>query len=540
MRHLLINQKFRMVVFLTILASVLTLANSCTDKFNDLNIPQDRIVADKIDANLLGQTFANAQYNSVSGLTTYIWNCVLYSDRFAQYHSNIHPAFQSDQYVESGAHKDRVWSNFYDIVATPINFVEKFTTEKNMPIENAINKVQKVVAYQRMTDHFGPIIYSEFGNAKTSVKFDSQKDIYMDFFKTLDAAIAVFKQNAGKKSVFGINDQMYKGDVDLWAKFANSLRLRLALRIVYAEPAMAKLEAEKAIASGVITNNLESGNVACTINSLNGMSKATYLEEWRISATMYSVLFGYNDPRMKVYMSPRWDGGGYRGLRNGLPVNQRDRNAMTLSYSSIGNRWRPLYTGMWGEAGVNAPMVVLSAAESYFLRAEGALRGWNMGGTAEELYKNGIRMSITSLTTTPTAEIEVFLNSTTLPVSVNDPWNSPAVANIPVAYQSSANFETQLEQIITQKWIALFPDGWEAWAERRRTGYPLGYALIESLNPNLTKFQLARRREYPPIEASSNAEGFKSALTLLGGPDRMDTRVWWDAKPLGSYRLPTN
>src|SRR5688500_10945887 len=108
MRHLLISKTFRMIVFLTILGTVLTLANSCTDKFDDLNIPQDKIVVDKIDANLLGQTFANAQYNSVSGLTTYIWNSVLYSDRFAQYHSNIHPAFQSDQYVESGAHKDRV------------------------------------------------------------------------------------------------------------------------------------------------------------------------------------------------------------------------------------------------------------------------------------------------------------------------------------------------------------------------------------------------------------------------------------------------
>jgi hypothetical protein len=114
------------------------------------------------------------------------------------------------------------------------------------------------------------------------------------------------------------------------------------------------------------------------------------------------------------------------------------------------------------------------------------------------------------------------------------------VSDIPVAYQAIADFETQLEQIITQKWLALFPDGWEPWSERRRTGYPVGYALIESLSPNLSEYDLARRREYPPIEETSNAEGFKTALELLGGPDRMDTRVWWDAKPLESYPTPSN
>lgn len=539
MKHLQIKKGHRLIC-LAFLASVLTMANSCTDKFNDLNIPQDRIVADKMDANLAGQAFAFAQYNSVSGLSTYIWNSALYSDRFAQYFSNIHPAFQSEQNVEAGAHKDRLWSNFYDMVATQLHFVQEYTSKNNMPIENAITKVQKVASYHRMTDHFGPMIYAEFGSGKTSVNYTSQKDMYTDFFKLLDEASVVFKQNAGKKNAFGTNDQMYKGDVNLWAKFANSLRLRLALRIVYIEPALAKTQAEKAVADGVMVSNSESGLITSTINSLNGLSKITYHEEWRMSATIHSLLVGFNDPRTSIYMSPRWDGGGYRGLRNGLPVNQRDRGAMTLSYSAVGNRWRPLYSGAWGEQGVNAPMTVVTTSEVYFLRAEGALRGWNMGGTAKSLYESGIRMAITSISTASSAAIDTYINGTSLPVAINDPWNSPQVTDIPVAYQSAGSFETQLEQIITQKWLAIFPDGWEAWAERRRTGYPVGYAIIESLNPNLTKFQLARRREYPPIEASSNAEGFKSALTLLGGPDRMDTRLWWDAKPLTAFKQPTN
>lgn len=539
MRHQLKLQRVHRILCATIMASLLVIVMSCTDKYDELNIPQNQIVVDEIDMNLLGQAFANAQYNSVSGLSTYIWNSALYSDRFAQYHSNIHPAFESDQYVDAGPHKDRLWTNFYATVATQLDFVEKFAAENGMILENAVAKVQKVVGYHRMTDHFGPIIYSEFGNAATSVNFDAQQDIYVDFFKILDEAVAVFNQHAGQ-SAFGANDQMYGGDVDSWAKFANSLRLRLALRVVYADPALAQREAEKAIADGVITTNAENGEVSTTINSLNGLSKITYHEEWRMSTTIHSLLEGYNDPRMEVYMSPRWDGGGYRGLRNGLPVDQRDRNAMTLEYSAVGNRWRPLYTGLWGEAGINAPMMVVSAAEVYFLRAEGALRGWNMGGTAKELYEQGVRMALGMITSASAEEIETYITGTTLPIPIDDPWGSPPVTDIPVAYQSAADFETQLEQIITQKWLALFPDGWEAWSERRRTGYPVGYALIASSNPNLTKFELARRREYPPIEATSNAEGFKSALTLLGGPDRMDTRIWWDAKPIELFPTPTD
>ena len=160
---------------------------------------------------------------------------------------------------------------------------------------------------------------------------------------------------------------------------------------------------------------------------------------------------------------------------------------------------------------------------------------------AANLYNNGITMSLSEnrVGASP-AQINTYINSISLPVAINDQWNSPPMCNIPVSYQSSAGFETQLEQIITQKWLALFPNGWEAWAERRRTGYPLGYALIESLNPNLTKFQLIRRMGFSPDEQADNPAGLKTGLNLLGGPDQNDTRVWWDAKPLGDYRPPTN
>ena len=513
---------------------------SCTKDFDKLNTPKNAIVVEKVDGPLLGQAFAFAQYHSMGTFNySYLWHSVLYSDRYAQYTSNFHPAFQSDEYVAAGAHVASIWSMFYSSVATQLNFVEKYSKDHAMPLENAIAKIWRVEAYHRISDHFGPIIYSQFGNGKTSVAYDSQKDIYHDFFKTLDDAVAILKQNSGKNA-FGNNDQVYNGNIDKWLLFANSLRLRLAMRIVYVEPALAQSEAEKAIAAGVISSNSDNAYVTTTINSLNGLSTTTYHEEWRMSASLYSVLAGYNDPRLPVFLAPRWDGGGYRGLRNGLPLNQRDPS-IVQTYSPIGNRWRPLYTGLWGAAGVNAPIPVITAAEVYFLRAEGALRGWNMGGgTASSYYNTGIQMSLMDRTNATPTDIANYINSTSTPVAINDPWNSPPMTTIPVLYQSSADFETQLEQIITQKWIALFPDGWEAWAERRRTGYPRGYALIESLNPNISKFGLMRRLQFSPNEQSDNAEGVKAAVGLLGGPDRNDTRVWWDAKPLSDYKQPTN
>ena len=114
------------------------------------------------------------------------------------------------------------------------------------------------------------------------------------------------------------------------------------------------------------------------------------------------------------------------------------------------------------------------------------------------------------------------------------------MTNIPVLYDEGGSFEKRLEQIITQKWLAVYPDGYEGWAERRRTGYPRGYALITSSEPLLPKTELARRVIFAPAETTTNPEGYATAVSQLGGPDNMKTRVWWDKKPLSDYPIPSN
>jgi hypothetical protein len=517
------TNKYNSRIILALLIILFISTASCTKKFDDLNVPQNSIVAEKLDASLLGQTFAQAQYYGL-GASAYNAIYTVGADVWAQYWATTQPNFPSDQFFEDGSRTDRYWTAIYGAAMPQMYFVEQFTKQNSMPAANAIAKVWRVLMFSRITDIVGPVPYSEFGNGKTSVAYDSQKDIYTDFFKTLDDATAVLKQNAGGNA-FGSNDQVYGGNVNKWLVFANTLRLRLAMRVVYVDPALAKTQAEKAVADGVMLTNADNANVLSTVNSINWLSIWTYISEFRMSAAMASVLNGYSDPRISAYFAPAVIGGTYKGLRNGLPKVLRVA-AINDSASFVGTQYLSV-----NKAGTTAPNRILCSSDAFFLRAEGALRGWNMGGTAADLYNEGIRKSISERTTATSAAIEAYIISTKTPVALNDRWKTPAMSDIPVLYDAAGSFERRLEQIITQKWIATFPDGCEAWAERRRTGYPKGYPIIESLNPDIPVTGMMRRLRFTPNEIATNGPAVEKARTLLGGPDANTTKVWWDAKP---------
>lgn len=508
---------------------------ACTKKFDELNTPKNAIAVDKIDGSLIGQAFAQAQWGTVAGQYQVGQN--LYADIYSQYFATTHINFNSDQFLETGAWTN-IWFNYYySSPGTQLNFVDKYTAENDLPLANAVVKVWKVIFYHRISDYFGPVIYNEFGKGQTSVLYDSQETIYKDFFRLLDEAVAVFKANPGTNA-FANNDQVYNGDIDKWLVLANSLRLRMAIRLSYIEPELAKAEAEKAMLDGVMVSNTSNAGVLSTANSINNLSTWTYIDEFRMSATMNSILVGFNDPRLDAFFNQaggRLGGNlGWHGVRNGLPAGQKG-GSLNNDHSFVDTKWLPIANG-----GANLRSALMNAAEVYFLRAEGAMRGWNMQGTAEELYNEGIRMSLTQWTTTAPSAIEDYIASPAQPVALADRWNSPAVSTIPVKFEAAGSFERQLEQVITQKWISMFPDGREAWAERRRTGYPTGYAVINTLNPDVPTTALMRRLAFTTGEISTNKVAVDAARTLIGGPDANYTRLWWDAKPLGLYPTPVN
>lgn len=496
----------------------------CTKNFDKLNTPPDKLIAKDVDASLIGQALAQCQYEGMFGYA-FTWQTAqnLFSDLYSQYFATVVDYFDSDQFLEVKSWSNTAWTRFYGTAAPQMFFVENTTRDNNMEIEYAIAKIWKVALYHRITDSFGPIVYFQFGNEQSAVPYDAQEVVYADFFQLLDEAATTLSQATTSVNAFNKSDLLYKGDVDKWRKFANSLRLRLAIRIAYVDPAKAKLEAEKAFAGGVMMDNGDNANVATTDISRHPLATVIEWGEFRMSSTMQSVLTGYNDPRLPVYFSEAESGGGYKGARNGLPKSERDMDVDL--YSAPGLMWFDIAKG-----GSNPPIRVMCASEVYFLRAEGALRGWNMGGTAVDLYNDGIRASLSERTEATPPQIEAYVSSANTPVAPGDAWGTPAMSDIPVAYLSGGDFEKQLEQIITQKWIALYPDGWEAWAERRRTTYPKGYPIFESLNPDVSKDQLMRRFTFALNETDNNLEAVEAARGLLGGPDNNATRLWWDAR----------
>ena len=518
--------------------------SGCTKNFDKLNTPQNVITVSKISSATLGQSFASSLYWGFIGDNSG-WELMheLHASIYAQLFTTTSSGFTTDQFLENASWVDAGWTSFYSNPAVMINFVKNYTAQNNMPVENAVAKIWSVPLFERMTDFFGPIIFSQFGSGQTSVAYDSQQDIYNSFFSILDSATAVLKQNTSA-TPFGNNDLIFAGNVNKWIAFANSLRLRLAMRIVYADAALAQKQAEKAVADGTIADNTGNARILTTANNLDYLTQWTYINPFCMSATDESILVGFQDPRLTTFWAQGGNriGGtlGFHGIRNGLTVAQKtaDLRSGAAGNSFVAKQWLPLADG-----GANPYIPVMTSAEVAFLKAEGALRGWNMGGgTAQSFYNQGITNSLKYWTASSDGAITTYINSANKPSAVADGivtggvFNTPPESDITVAYESGAGFETQLEQIITQKWIDMLLSPWEAWAERRRTGYPKGYAVIGSLDPTIPVTSIVRRMVYPPSEYSNNKVAVNAAVSsLLKGADKTMTRVWWDQKPLSDY-----
>ena len=263
---------------------------------------------------------------------------------------------------------------------------------------------------------------------------------------------------------------------------------------------------------------------SATVNPLY-MICYTYNDS-RLGATLEGYLKGYEDPRLDIWFAKSEVSGfkEYNGIRCGSMFNGNDYKVFSnLNVSS------------------STPIQFMNAAEVYFLRAEAALRKWNAGGDAETLYENGIATAFSQplgATQAKAGDATAYMKRTTLPKGYVDPKNSSysdsSTGQVSVNWADATNFDERLEKIITQKWIALFPDGQEAWSEFRRTGCPrvIRVARNNSGGRIDTKKQVARlpyptnlSKDYPDLyqEAVNNAE-------LLDGADNGGTKLWWDKR----------
>lgn len=389
----------------------------------------------------------------------------------------------------------------------------------------AIAQISKIMGLHRSTDKFGPIPYKQVGNGSFTVEYDSQESVYRSFFEELDEAVTVlydFYMKANN-TVPMASDVVYEGDVTKWIRLANSLMLRLAIRVRYADEVLARTYAEKAIKNpiGVMESiddmaKMNRGANLQTKHPMYQIADPGQYNDSRMGATIQCYMKGYADPRISKYFQDQ----GKNAIRAGLPVTQKVYDGASLPNISEDD---PVY---W-----------MRASEVDFLRAEGALAGFDMGGgTPQQYYESGIRKSFAECG----ASIGSYLNSTTPPLAFTDPvnaaYNYTAPSIITVKWNEADDVEKKLERIITQKYLALFPDGQEAWSEWRRTGYPRQIPPVNNFtNSDVKKSDGhkdgVRRIPYPRNEYEHNGENLQKAIQqYLGGIDKASVNVWWDKK----------
>lgn len=413
----------------------------------------------------------------------------------------------------------------------------KGKSETQFPEVFALAQVLKISAWHKATDMFGPIPYKEAGKGLITVPYDSQEEVYKSMFKELSDAIEVLTKYAdnGNSKLLPNADAVYAGDVHKWVVYANSLMLRLAMRVYYADAALSKKYALQAVnhSYGVMKTKddeakMERGASLEFKNNLDVL--INQYNECRMGSSMLAYLGGYQDPRLPKYFNTSTVSqavtvgtyGKYSGVPTGHDVSSND---------AFRDSSRPAITS-------TTPTYWMRASEVYFLLAEAALHGFAVGGTAESLYEKGIEMSFEE-NGIASSEVADYMSSGLKPSAYSFHLTNPGVnVDVPAVTEAttawSGTDEEKLEKIMIQKWIALYPNGQEAWSEYRRTGYPKLHSVVTNYSNGEVDSEVGIRRMRFPTNKSTSAEdiaNLESARKLLrGGLDKAGTRLWWDNK----------
>ncbi len=530
---MIINKYIRKNSLIGLTSLFLAMTTSCTDKFLDYNTNPDEATEEQTgwDNVKTGSFFLQMQQNlaivaqpSFCGSDRYQVVEVMGGDCFAGYFGMPNPRLNcSGRYNWTTSWDDQFITGFSRTM-NAWRELKRIINDETDP-RFAIAQIIKVATMHRVTDSYGPIPYIRFGVEK-QVPYDSQRDVYYMFFEELDKAIQVLDSYAAIDAKVNSDwDLIFNGSVKQWVRFANTLRLRLAMHLAYVDESKAQTEAEAAVANqhGFLSEKKDIAELQHITPLANYESPLFVISSWDdvyMGATIDSYMNGYKDPRRKSLFLTTTDN-GFRGMRAGMP------DYITKADYTTGEFSKPNVTP-------SSNVVWMRGSESFFLRAEGALRGWNMGGTAKAFYEQGIRVSFDEHGAS--GANDYLADNEKRPANYKDvvrtSQSHSAISTITIAWDEDASLEKKLERIITQKYIALFPIGMEAWTEFRRTGYPKVFPPVvnESNGGCISSEIQIRRLPFPKSEYDTNAEILAGGINLLGGADNGGTKLWWDAK----------
>lgn len=407
-----------------------------------------------------------------------------------------------------------IYSNFFE--------VEKLT-DATGPYY-AMARILRAAAMFRVTDLYGPIPYSQVRDGLTYVEYDSNEDVYRNIIRDLEegaAELLEFAEKYPNVKPLADSDPVYEGDYAKWARFANTIALRAALRSSDRDAAIAAADNP----AGLIESNDQNA-----VMDVGGQSNPFQIcsASWgdlRTGSSIVDYMEGYSDPRMEAYFTKStFD--GYKDKYVGMRCGEAG-----FEESAVQGYSMPNYA-------VSDPIIVYVAAETKFILAEMALRGW-ISGDAGTYYREGISLSMDQYGIS-SADAEKYMNdSESIPGDhLNDPRNSSRnydydrQTTVTVAWDDSLDEDQKLEKIITQKWIAIYPMGLEAWAEFRRTGYPELAPAMDNLSNGVITDNVRgmRRLRYPYTELDYNRENYLKAVSMLGGTDNESVDLFWTKK----------
>lgn len=417
-------------------------------------------------------------------------------------------------------------------------------TELGKPEWRAVGLIIQAYSAHEIVDFYGAAPFTDWRNVNRipPLTYEKGADIYDIIFKDLDEAITILKERQPSKAelekIEDPNKTISYGDWRRWVKFANSIKLRMAMNIVKYDVGKAQQKAEEAVADeiGVLTLN-DDKDIAYYPTSEISCCLWRICNEWhdlRLGASLENILKHFGNPLLT-----RWfDTNAYPikdknsgvaapidvyGMRPG--INMRNNNTTGKDkggygpFATLTDEFKYMHQSFF------------KRTECLLLRAEGALRGWNMGGTAKDFYEAGIRLALEENGVTDQNTINEYINRTEVKdVDYKDPLNEihniKGRVKVDVKWNDADSDELKLEKIITQKYIANFPMSAEAWTTFRRTGYPRLFPVFLNNMPGVdTELQL---RRIPLVETSNNTLEIASLVEALGGPNNGGTRVFWD------------
>lgn len=397
-----------------------------------------------------------------------------------------------DQYTPRAGINENIWDEMY-FALLDLHETQILADEEGNDNIWAIAEIMSVYGFMFLTDYYGDIPYTDALSLLSAglvfPTYTAQSAIYPDLIARLVAAAA--RINTGAVVTFGGFDPVYQGDMTGWRAFANSLRLRLAMRMSNSSPAAAQAAFTAAWGSQIFTSvdghaDVDWQATAPAANPVyEGIVFDGRLGDFRLSESLVNRLAMFNDPRLPIYAEPAASDGEFRGLRNGRLPGQYVPPLGSNDFSTVGAYFLEPTT----------PSVLLGYSELLFLGAEAAELGW-IGDAAATLYADGI-----------TASMEEF--------GISGGDIATYLAQPSVAYTTGTY--TLFDAIHVQKWMGLFFAGTEAFAEMRRVGW---MDLVPADNSILPAGMFPARMPYPAEEALVNPDNYPGDIPIT-------TPVWW-------------